>query len=1182
MNNNYLALLLILALLSCKRSEEPATLPSPIYKKAKSLELNPDGAFVLHPISGDTIESLLNSNGDTVISGKPISFSGKRMYLNSLPNATVVPLLGPSLTKAAFPNQTKLTKTPKKVSLNEEALKQIALPQIKEQDSAHFAVNASGDTIRTGIAIPLSGRTVIASQAPLTPALQPAFKEMANANLQYVSLEQGMKSPYITSVIEDKTGALWMGTREAGLALYDGTFFKNYSTKQGLLANSVHCLELDRYGQIWMGTELGLSVFNGKTLTHFTEKEGLLNNNISCIYEDRAGHIWIGSWGGGLAVYDRETIRHFTKKEGLPNNSVSSISEDSQGNLWIGTYGGGLCKFNGHRFWQIAEADGLSSDYINSVHVDRNDNVWIATAWRGLNKYDGSSLTIYTEAEGLVSDYLSSVSEDQFGNIWIASLQDGLIKYDGETFTLLDEKNGLSNNRVRMISAGLDNAIWMATDGGGIGRYTESSFTSFADQNGMNSDYVYAILEDQENNIWIATASDGLLRFNGEQFDYFTENKGFDANIFSLYKDREGGIWIGTFGSGLYHYDGNTLTNYTMEQGLVSNSINSIFQDQAGQFWFGSIDSGLSTFNGEYFTSFSEKDGLSNNMINTFYEDPSGNIWIGTWGGGACMYNGETFINFTEKEGLSDNRVVCISGDKSGTIYFGTYSGGLSIYDGRTFTYLTTEQGLSSNEIMAIQSDNSGVIWLSTQNPALSTGKGLTAIEIDDTSKGELKDRVRLRTFTKSDGLKSLDFFTNSVLLDSRNRIWWGNNEGILQLDLSKYQLNNNKPRVYLNQLDINDQFIDYHKLGESLQSQITFSEAKAFSNYPLGLKLYHHQNHLTFNFSAVDWSAPHKIKYSFRLVGQNAKWSPPSAEPKADFRNLTFGDYIFELRAIGESNDWTQPIQYRFSILPPWWHTWWARSIYAALAILLVWFYVRWRTAKLKQRQSELESEVNQATMAIRQQKNEIEAGKRKSDELLLNILPEEVAEELKIKGTAEAKLFDEVTVLFTDFVDFTGLSVQLSAKELVDEIHRYFSAFDQIIEEHGLEKIKTIGDAYMAVCGLPNENEDHAQRVVKAALAIKAFVSRDPGKFDIRIGVNTGPVVAGIVGVKKYAYDIWGDTVNTASRMESSGEVGKVNISHATYELLKTNTDLAFEARGKIETKGKGAIEMYFVSEA
>ena len=207
------------------------------------------------------------------------------------------------------------------------------------------------------------------------------------------------------------------------------------------------------------------------------------------------------------------------------------------------------------------------------------------------------------------------------------------------------------------------------------------------------------------------------------------------------------------------------------------------------------------------------------------------------------------------------------------------------------------------------------------------------------------------------------------------------------------------------------------------------------------------------------------------------------------------------------------------------------------------------------------------------------------RSDRLLLNILPSEIAEELKNTGKVAAKHFDDVTVMFTDFKDFTQISEKLSPDNLVSELDFLFKAFDKIICRHNLEKIKTIGDSYMCAGGLPTANKTHAHDVVNAALELQKFMemhsqnrkSVDVVLFEIRIGIHTGPVTAGVVGENKFAYDIWGDTVNIASRLESSGEAGKINISRNTYELVKEKFKCVH--RGKVKAKNKGEIDMYFV---
>jgi adenylate cyclase len=214
------------------------------------------------------------------------------------------------------------------------------------------------------------------------------------------------------------------------------------------------------------------------------------------------------------------------------------------------------------------------------------------------------------------------------------------------------------------------------------------------------------------------------------------------------------------------------------------------------------------------------------------------------------------------------------------------------------------------------------------------------------------------------------------------------------------------------------------------------------------------------------------------------------------------------------------------------------------------------------------------------------IENEKSRSDNLLLNILPEETAHELKNNGKVIAKKFESVSVLFTDFKEFTQYAENLSPEKLVESVDFYFSKFDEIMEKYGLEKIKTVGDAYMCAAGLPYPTADHALKMVQAAMEIAQFVkeSKDNNheenhtRFEIRIGINSGPVVAGVVGTKKFAYDIWGDTVNIASRMESCSEPGRINISESTYQRIKNFYPC--EYRGEIEVKNKGKLKMYFVN--
>ncbi|MFC3414570.1 adenylate/guanylate cyclase domain-containing protein [Algoriphagus hitonicola] len=217
------------------------------------------------------------------------------------------------------------------------------------------------------------------------------------------------------------------------------------------------------------------------------------------------------------------------------------------------------------------------------------------------------------------------------------------------------------------------------------------------------------------------------------------------------------------------------------------------------------------------------------------------------------------------------------------------------------------------------------------------------------------------------------------------------------------------------------------------------------------------------------------------------------------------------------------------------------------------------------------------------RKTKQIIESEKDRSEKLLLNILPADIANELKENGKVKARKYEAATVMFTDFKNFTKASEDLDPELIVQSIDYYFSKFDEIVEKHGLEKIKTIGDAYMCAGGIPIPNTTHVMDAINAAKEMCALVRSNPlsqvHRFEMRIGIHTGPVVAGIVGTKKWQYDIWGDTVNIASRLESSSEPGRINISEHTYELIRSGVNCQY--RGKIEIKNHGAIDMYFLKE-
>jgi class 3 adenylate cyclase len=320
-------------------------------------------------------------------------------------------------------------------------------------------------------------------------------------------------------------------------------------------------------------------------------------------------------------------------------------------------------------------------------------------------------------------------------------------------------------------------------------------------------------------------------------------------------------------------------------------------------------------------------------------------------------------------------------------------------------------------------------------------------------------------------------------------------------------------------------------------------------------------------------------VEYSYFLAGPDLDWTSWSDRAYKEYTDLDRGRYTFLYRFRASGDDISGEGSFSFRVRAPWYLSPLAWIIYPLL-LVLGGVLLRIRTHKLyMERQKRLEQLIAERT-------EELQHEKEKSDNLLANMLPKGTAEEIMSKGKADKRKYNFVTVLFSDIQGFTRIAEEMNPELLIDELDRFFFHFDSVAEKYRIEKIKTIGDAYMCAGGIPERNRTNPVEVVLAALEMQKYMlqmKNDPSRpaarfWDIRIGIHTGTVVAGVVGHKKITYDIWGDTVNTASRMESSGEPGKINISGTTYEFVKEY--FTCDYRGRMPVKYKGDLDMYFVT--
>ncbi len=903
--------MLIILLQACsENNKQKIEETSSLYPKPLTVLLNTTNGYSFNPITGDSIKPLLNSFGDTLKTGIPVPFSG----VKSDSVKTTVPLKNKTVTPAKTIIKSNIHPVPQKLTI------------IPVDTTKLKQVKAGKPTVIAAI-----GKIIPFSEPVPVKALPLRFKDNATANVQYLDVDQGMGASYLYAILEDKSGNLWLGTDGAGISKYNGVSFTHYSQKEGLTENFVSAILEDANNTIWIGTTDGLNSFDGQ---HFTQyKDGLQGNMIIKMMQDKKKNIWICT-NAGVSKYDGKYFTNYTVKNGLPSDTVVACTEDRNGNIWFGT-NAGAAKFDGESFTHFTSKDGLLYDAITSLVEDSSGNIWLSSN-KGINKFDGNSFTQYTEKEGLSANVVWTMSKDRYNNIWIGTSFGGINKFDGESFTQFNIKEGLSNNKVRAIQEDHNGNIWFTTDGGGINKLNDAGFSYLPHNEVLANNRVRPIIKDNNGNIWFGTESGGIGKYDAEnftevtgEFAYYAEknNLAFQGQR-SLLLDATGNIWIGTINGSIINFNGQVFTEYPPDAGSFENTVFDIQQDRLGNIWLAKRDDGIGKYNGHYFTGYTEKQGLPCKKIFSILEDKKGNLWFGTEGAGMCRYDGTQLINYTEKEGFFGKSVTSIIEDKKENLWLGTLGAGVCRFDGKRFTYYTEKEGLSNNNVWSLIEDSAGHMWAGTD-------KGLNRFIPS-------KNNYVIYSYGLQDGLKALDFNLHSACMDNNNRMWWGTGKNIVIKDLNRPFKQYHVQHVKLNYIELNDRFYEYRNLADSIHKKISFSRVIPFSNCPDSLSVTHDQNHFTFHFSAIDWSAPDKIKYSYRMLGLDEKWSKPSEEPLADYRNLSHGKYEFQVMAIGQSQVWTAPFTYSFTILPAWWQTWLFKALMIALSILLIFLIVR------------------------------------------------------------------------------------------------------------------------------------------------------------------------------------------------------------------------------------------------
>ena len=463
------------------------------------------------------------------------------------------------------------------------------------------------------------------------------------------------------------------------------------------------------------------------------------------------------------------------------------------------------------------------------------------------------------------------------------------------------------------------------------------------------------LLIDSDENVWFTSTPDRrrfvLTKFDGKEFIHYSSSSDlYIDGVRSIYEDSSGIIWVAMYYGVVLKIQGDSCTYITQKEGIDSHSVQDIVEGENGEMWF-STGKGVVKFDGETFTKYYKESGLISNSLLNSYKDLDGNIWFGTWDG-VSVFNGSSFISINEETGLLGSFVHDITGRCNGDVIVAT-SSGVNIF--------RLDEGLKLN--LKNEFIYEDLIFLF---PGTET---VTCDEYDNIWISKIGQINRLPRRVSADGGANNNDYDNESLL----------------------------PSPLLNSISINGEFYDFHNFNISENPEILFDSVVPFHNYPINLKLPYDCNNITFNYSAIEWKTPHKIKYAYKLEGLNHKWSAVTTDTKVDYHSLNAGTYTFKLAAIGESLKWSEPFEYTFKIQPAAWFTTTAKLMYFFGLILLMWGIVKIRTLRLVKRKKELEREVKAATEQIKEQKAEVE----KQRDLALN--EHKIAEEQR--GIAETQ---------------------------------------------------------------------------------------------------------------------------------------------------------------------------------
>jgi len=825
---------------------------------------------------------------------------------------------------------------------------------------------------------------------------------------------------FINTMIEDHDKNLLIGTT-SGLSLYDrknDRFFNYILDKSSPLSGkkcSVSSIAEDSMGNLWLGTNTGLIYFDRiKNLivqyAHDSKNpESLSYNYVDAIKIDKSNRLWVATRAGlNLFLPETGTFQHIIKVENettdLSDTFFTNIIEDRAGNLWFGSKDGLFClknnaenKITPLKLYQHNPHDknSLSINQVNALYIDDKNNLWIGTENGGLNLFDkeNQSFSHYRKDDydpmSLNNESIEAIYNDRTGNMWIGTFtgglnismknRDAIIHYQ----TLPGAPFSLSHNTVTCFLEDHNSQILVGTDGGGLNLFDKQTnrFLCYnIDNSRLSSNSILCMLEDSNNHTWLGTWSGGLVFFDNKTKSfksYTTKNCGIqDDNIFAVTEGDHDDLWLGSFEHGLIHYQikEKKFTSYTTENsGLISKMIIKIVKYSNGRLLVGSPNG---------FQIFSP--GV--NQFTTYLPDPKN-------------------IN-----SLSDQKIVDILVENDSCVWIGT-NNGLNRFNPNTESFVKyyEKDGLPGNVINGLSPDKSGALWV-------TTNKGVCRFNYRE---------KEFKNFTKDDGLQCNEFSNRSILRTKSGALLMGGTKGFNIVYPEKIIENKSIPTILITDLKILNKRMEPGAKNSPLVQNIT--ETKT-------LTLSYKQSVITFYFAVMDFTAPEKNQYAYKMEGFDNDWIYADNKREATYTNLNSGDYVLHVKGTNNDGTWNEKgVSLRIIIIPPWWKTLWFRSVLILAFLLSVFFVYYIRLQFYRDKQKELSILVEKRTHELTLANKEL---------LERQILIEDQSEELR----AHAENLKEANDLLVDNQSLIKLQTDF-IQEANAELTKLNSTKDRIL---------------------------------------------------------------------------------------------------------------------------------------